>query len=334
MVVCPAPLTVKWQEEMATRFGLEFHIVDIAEMRRVRRERGLHANPFRVHPHTIVSLPWLRGPRCQRLLGEVLGDVGPAMPRAIDLLIVDEAHHCAPPGRGKYAVDSQQTRAVARLSAHSENRLFLTATPHNGYAESWTALLAMVDPQRFARGVMPDPAALKQVLIRRLKSELTHPDGTPLYPERLVEEITVDYPDHEREVHALLKEYTTARRKRLAQQSFRGGGQAADLVTLLLKKRLFSSPAAFTRTMGLHLNSVQRSGQALDIDIAWVGEQQAELVYGDWSQDEALDEAEDAAAEAERLPPVNPAPWSRSCSTSSTRGCSNTASIATPRPGR
>ena len=62
MVVCPASLTVKWQEEMATRFGLDFHIVDTSEVRRVRRERGLHANPFRVHPHTIVSLPWLRGP--------------------------------------------------------------------------------------------------------------------------------------------------------------------------------------------------------------------------------------------------------------------------------
>ena len=153
-------------------------------------------------------------------------------------------------------------------------------------------------PQRFARGVQPDPAALKQVLIRRLKSELTKPDGTPLYPERLVEEITVDYPMHEREAHTLLKEYTAARRKRLAQESFRGAGQAADLVTLLLKKRLFSSPAAFARTMALHRNSVRSAGEALNIDIAWVGEQQAELVYGDWSQDEALDQAEDAAAEA------------------------------------
>ena len=101
MVVCPAPLTVKWQEEMATRFGLEFHIVDTSEVRRVRRERGLHANPFRVYPHTIVSLPWLRGTRCQRLLAEVLAMAAPAMPRAIDLLVVDEAHHCAPPGKGK-----------------------------------------------------------------------------------------------------------------------------------------------------------------------------------------------------------------------------------------
>lgn len=308
MVVCPAPLTVKWQEEMAARFGLDFHIVDTDEVRRVRRDRGLHANPFRVYPHTIVSLPWLRGPRCQRLLDEVLGEVGPAMPRAIDLLIVDEAHHCAPPGRGKYAVDSQQTRAVSRLSAHSENRLFLTATPHNGYAESWTALLAMLDPQRFARGVTPEPAALKQVLIRRLKSELTNPDGTPLYPERLVEEITVDYPPHEREVHALLKEYTAVRRKRLAQESFGGAGQAADLVTLLLKKRLFSSPAAFTRTMTLHRNSIGSASGTIDIDIAWVGTQQSELVYGDWSQDEALDAAEDAAAEAATISAGEPSP--------------------------
>ncbi|WP_377454115.1 DISARM system SNF2-like helicase DrmD [Rhodococcoides fascians] len=311
MIVCPAPLTVKWHEEMAARFGLGFHIVDTAEVRRVRRERGLHANPFRVHPLTIVSLSWLRGARCQRLLEEVLGDDGPARPRAIDLLVVDEAHHCAPPGKGKYAVDSQQTRAISRLSTHSENRLFLTATPHNGYAESWTALLAMLDPQRFARGVPPDPAALKQVLIRRLKSELTKPDGTTLYPERLVEEITVDYPPHERDVHSVLREYTTARRTRLAKQQFQGAGQAADLVTLLLKKRLFSSPAAFTRTMTLHLNSVTRTSEAADIDTEWVGDRQAELVYGEWSNDDALNEAEDAAADAATTAAGKPGPAER-----------------------
>jgi ERCC4-related helicase len=298
MVVCPASLTVKWQEEMANRFGLDFHVVDTEEVRRVRRERGLQANPFRVHPFTIVSLQWLRGPRCQRLLEEILGDARPGMTRALDLLIVDEAHHCAPPGQGSYAVDSQQTRAVSRVSANSEHRLFLTATPHNGYLESWTALLAMLDPQRFARGVPPDPVALQQILIRRLKSEIRKPDGTPRYPDRVVEEITVDYPKHELEVHQLLGDYTQARRQRLARETVKGVGQAADLVTLILKKRLFSSPAAFSRTMGLHLNSVRRAGSTLDVDLVWVGEQQIELIYGDWSHDDALNDAEDAAEDA------------------------------------
>ena len=292
MVVCPAPLTVKWQQEMANRFGLDFQIVDTENLRQVRRDRGLHANPFRVFPHTIVSLPWLRGPRCQRLLEEVLGDAGPVYPRAIDLLVVDEAHHCAPPGQGNYAVDSQQSRAVARLCSHSEHRLFLSATPHNGYLESWTALLSMLDPQRFARGVPPDPVALQQVLIRRLKSELTNSDGSPRHPERLVEEISVDYPPHELLVHSLLADYTRTRRKRLASTGVQGAGPAADLITLLLKKRLFSSPAAFTRTFGLHVAGVQGAGGTVAIDEAWVGEQRLDLIYGDWSNAEALDDAE------------------------------------------
>lgn len=37
-----------------------------------------------------------------------------------------------------------------------EHKLFLTATPHNGYRESFLALLALLDNQRFERGVGPD----------------------------------------------------------------------------------------------------------------------------------------------------------------------------------
>ncbi len=298
MVVCPASLTLKWQEEMAGRFGLDFRIVDTAETRRVRRERGLHANPFRVYPHTIVSLPWLRGPRCQRLLAEMLVSTGPVQPRVIDLLVVDEAHHCAPPGQGKYAIDSQQTRAVSRLSAHSEHRLFLTATPHNGYLESWTALLAMVDPQRFIRGVPPDPAALQQVLIRRLKSELTAADGSPRYPDRVVAPIVVEYPEHERAVHRQLRDYTRLRHARLAAAPVKGAGSAGDLVTLLLKKRLFSSPSAFALTLARHAASVGGSTHAFPVDVSWVDEQRLDIFYGDWSDDDALDDAEAAAEDA------------------------------------
>jgi hypothetical protein len=74
-------------------------------------------------------------------------------PGYFDLLVVDEVHQCAPPAPPKergYAVDSKQTEAVRRLGEHSQHRLFLSATPHNGYPGSWQALLAMLDPQRFA----------------------------------------------------------------------------------------------------------------------------------------------------------------------------------------
>jgi SNF2 family DNA or RNA helicase len=97
MIVCPAGLTIKWQEEMAERFGLDCTTVDADHVRTLRRTHGLAANPFTVHPHTIVSLPWLRTQRVQRLLDEILPPGGrPTYPRTFDLLVLDEAHHVAP----------------------------------------------------------------------------------------------------------------------------------------------------------------------------------------------------------------------------------------------
>ena len=152
MVVAPADLTGKWQREMADKFGLRFNIVHAESVRELRRERGIDTNPWRVWPLTIVSLQWLRGDRAQRTLEEVLGSPD-TYPRFFDLLIVDEAHHLAPSADGRYAVDTQQTKAMMRLAPHAENRLFLTATPHNGHKGSFAALLSLLDAAR--RVVMP-----------------------------------------------------------------------------------------------------------------------------------------------------------------------------------
>ncbi|MGH3998684.1 MAG: DISARM system SNF2-like helicase DrmD, partial [Pseudonocardiaceae bacterium] len=289
MVVCPAPLTIKWREEMASKFGLDFVVLNAAQLSDLRRTHGLEANPFAVHPRTIISLPWLRTPRVQRLFDEVLTP-NTRHPGYIDLLIVDEAHHCAPPaprrGRG-YAVDSQQTRAVRRLGEHSQHRLFLSATPHNGYRESWQALLEILDPHRFHRGIEPDRAVVNEVMVRRLKDELKYPDGSPRFPGRVTRALEVSYTDSERRAHDLLDSYIAARRRSAAP----GTTRATDLVALLLKKRLFSSPPAFARTLTVHAESVHRaSGPALSELPDWLDD-----ALG-WDEDLLDDEA---GAEAE-----------------------------------
>jgi hypothetical protein len=179
MVVCPAGLTLKWRDEMAEKFGLDFVVVDSAQCATLRRTHGSAANPFRAYPLMIVSLPWLRGPRARRLLDEVLPVDGPSDTPTFDLLILDEAHHVAPAApKQEYAVDSQQTKLLRWLAPHFEHRLFLSATPHNGYQSSYTALLEILDPLRFARGVPPDEAALKDTVVRRLKRDIVNPDGS------------------------------------------------------------------------------------------------------------------------------------------------------------
>ncbi|WP_062428737.1 DISARM system SNF2-like helicase DrmD [Herbidospora daliensis] len=292
MVVCPAGLTLKWKDEMAEKFGLDFTIIDTERCAIVRRTHGSAANPFEIHPLTIVSLPWLRGQKAQRLIDEMLDPTGEK--RAFDLLILDEAHHVAPAApKQVYAVDSQQTKLIRRLSPHFTHRLFLSATPHNGYQASFTALLETLDDQRFARGIEPDSAALTDVVVRRLKRDIKNADGSERFRRREAHAMPVLYPADEREIHELLKEFAEVRRRRLTKQR---GRKAADLVTLLLKKRLFSSPAAFLHTVGVYLETVK--GRVADTfdesdDVPeWLEE------FADYTaslDDESLAEAEDDA---------------------------------------
>lgn len=306
MIVCPAGLTVKWRDEMAEKFGLDFTIIDSERSAEVRRSHGSAANPFNIFPQCIVSLPWLRGPKAQRLLAEILPaentDAATPTKRIFDLLILDEAHHVAPSApKQLYPVDSQQTKLIRRLAPHFEHRLFLSATPHNGYQESYTALLEIVDSQRFARGVEPDPAAVKDTVVRRLKTDIREPDGTRRFLERTTVALPVEYTDDERRIHGLLKQYAQLRRAKLGTR-YKGGRKAADLVTLLLKKRLFSSPDAFARTIAVYLDTLRTKKQQAAEEI----EDWQETFFDDYADydDEPLAEAEDdAIARATTLQP-------------------------------
>lgn len=250
LIVCPAGLTLQWRDEMRDKFGLEFRIVDAESLRQLRRTRGPHTNPWTHYPRLIVSIDWLKRDRPLRLLREVL-PAAPRYPREFDLLVVDEVHTCAPSGRGKYAVDSLRTTAIRTLAPHCEHKLFLSATPHNGYLESFTALLELLDDQRFMRSVKPTDEQLGRAMVRRLKSELPPRwDGTPYFGTRAIDAVAVEHADEEREAHELLRGYANSRR-RVATGS--GGRVAADFVTTLLKRRLFSSPKAFAETIDVHL---------------------------------------------------------------------------------
>ena len=296
LVVAPAGLCVMWQEEMRDKFGLEFRIVNTDAVRQLRRERGVGGNIFTSFPRLIVSIDWLKVRRAQSLLDEVLAGVDHRRtPRTFDLLIVDEVHAAAPSGRGKYAIDSLRTRAIQRLAPHCEHRLFLSATPHNGYKESFTALLELLDPQRFARGVEPNSEHLSTVLVRRLKRELReelprNADGSLRFAERRVIAMPVEYPDDERHAHDLLERYSESRRSHHKKGSKRS---AADFVTLLLKKRLLSSPSAFANTLEKHRATMDKRDRGSE-----ASESQMRLAWERSDDDAGDDESGEATAEA------------------------------------
>jgi ABC-type branched-subunit amino acid transport system ATPase component len=60
-------------------------------------------------------------------------NVATSRAKCIALFILDEAHHAAPAAGIRYAISSQLMKAIRELGERFEHRLFLTATPHNGF---------------------------------------------------------------------------------------------------------------------------------------------------------------------------------------------------------
>jgi len=120
--------------------------------------------------------------------------------------------------------------------------------------------------------------------------------------------IEVTYTEAERDGHGLLEQYAAVRR----QASGLITGRAGDLVTLLLKKRLFSAPAAFARTLNGYVDShgtgsrtangggPEKAGQA-ELP-GWLAEAL------DWDDDPADDEAggDDERALFDRVADLQP----------------------------
>jgi ERCC4-related helicase len=258
LVVCPAGLQIHWRDQMRDKFGLEFRIVDRELMKHLRRTRGIHVNPWTHFPRLITSIDFVKRDRPMRLFREIFPEER-TYPRPFDILVVDEAHNVAPAGSAHYVQDSMRTQAIRTLAPQFEHKLFLTATPHNGYQESFSALLELLDRQRFARGVMPNRQQLEAVMVRRLKSDFVDEwDGKPRFPQRRLRVIEVDYSDEEKQVHRWLKEYTALRQKNAESQQEHF---ATEFVLKLLKKRLFSSPAAFATTLAKHEESLREVAQ-------------------------------------------------------------------------
>ncbi len=182
VVAAPPGMIPQWQDELETKFGLAFTVVDREHIVALRRSRGFLTNPWLAGSRFLISHSLLADETYVAGLREALGGFRPR-----SLLILDEAHHAAPSSGARYAVDSQFTRALDDLAGRFEHRLFLSATPHNGHPNSFSRLLAMLDPQRFTRGVPVQPADLEPVMVRRLKSDLRLLGER--FPERLVETV-------------------------------------------------------------------------------------------------------------------------------------------------
>jgi hypothetical protein len=277
LVVCPASVCLQWQGEMQRRFGLRFEVMTRQFVAYRRQERGFGTNPWSTRSRFIVSHSLLRRPEHRDALLQHLGD------RARKgLLILDEAHVAAPASASKYATDTEITRTIRDLAPRFDNRLFLSATPHNGHSNSFSALLEILDPVRFTRGVpVEGKKDLEAIMVRRLKRDLRQIGIEEKFPRRLLVQLslrntggrwTVERTPYDAETGT---EYATtsselapgepvelvlaAKLQRYTELCAPTSGQGR-FPFVCLQQRLLSSPEAFARTLQAHAQGLDKRG--------------------------------------------------------------------------
>jgi len=251
LVLCPPGLRKQWIDEMEERLGLGFLEGGAGETGSGPRrsapgsafvgEPGGRGGSWTSAPRAVVSYYYLRRPEhLAEFLDACKRRSTPLLPW--DLLIVDEVHNLAPDARGQ---ESDLTRMLRSICPWFEHRVFLTATPHDGYTRSFTGLLEILDPARFRRtGEMTaaELAGLKECAIRRTKAQVAPRLSARRFSERRVVALDVGYGESELELFRSVDAFRTA--------LSRWGGRRlrADAVGLcaeVLCKRLLSSKAAF-----------------------------------------------------------------------------------------
>lgn len=132
LIICPAGLTVQWQEEMQDKFGQFFEIF----------QRDFHTiNPriWDLKACAIASLDCLKRKEHKEKLLEN---------RKWDLIIFDEAHRLSARDYGESKTEKTQNYRLADdLKDHTDALLLVTATPHQGDASHsrFRHLLGLLD---------------------------------------------------------------------------------------------------------------------------------------------------------------------------------------------
>jgi superfamily II DNA or RNA helicase len=237
LILCPAPLTFQWYEELDDKFDEAFTVVDSNSTR-------------------LGQLPWLEHDRCISSIDFAKRDeVLPDLLRAEwDMVVIDEAHKCSAASRydateGRDRLDRTKRYTLAEeLSRRSERLLLMTATPHSGDRSRFHNFLRLLDPDQFA----VDELAARQIaaddspyFLRRDKETLKDEFGQPLFVPRDVLTQPFTLGPAELSLYEAVTEYI---------QDYLGSGagrrgNAIALARTVLQRRLASSLGAIRSSL-------------------------------------------------------------------------------------
>lgn len=237
LVLATKSMLGQFQMEFWQRFTIPLVRLDSVGLQRVRNQIPTNHNPFHYFDRAIISIDTLKQTlEYRHYLEQAYWDI----------IIIDEAHNVA-----KRSNNSQRHRLAELLSTRSDTLIMLSATPHDGKAESFASLMNMLDstaisnPSEYQNEDFRD----KGLVIRRFKQDVAL-QLSQSFPQR---EIKLEKTPATTVEETAYAELASASFHSLDSQRQTGSA----LFRTTLEKALFSSPAACLSTVSNRLKRLK-----------------------------------------------------------------------------
>jgi ERCC4-related helicase len=255
LVVVPASLRDQWRDALDHFFHLDATIVAGHLLPALERRLLPGQSVWSAHDLVVTSIDYVKT-RTEQVLSH-----------GWDVIVVDEAHLCAKPHTlpGAPEPDMARWQFVAQAARSCRHLLLLTATPHNGYSDSYASLFQMLDPALVEPAVggprIRRDQARHQVVQRTRRDIEAWYEGRGLrspFPTRDPDEHIIDLTAHP-EVRAIfdrLSGYTDALLGHEWARPINGW------VAAHLQRRALSSPYALVQTLTNRLQALEKRATA------------------------------------------------------------------------
>jgi SNF2 family DNA or RNA helicase len=146
LILCPAPLTIQWQDEMLRWFGEPFEMIFAAV------DQQQLVNPWQRATQVVASIDYAKQDDVRERIWQ----------QPWDLVIIDEAHKCSAytrsqSGRNDEVSETKRYQLAKKLTSLADHVVLLTATPHHGDEDRFAHFVRLLDPDLF-----PEPHRLGQ----------------------------------------------------------------------------------------------------------------------------------------------------------------------------
>ncbi len=244
LVIVPANLREQWREALDYFFHIPARIISTRHRREMERELPAGANPWEHYRYLITSVDYAKQPAIKNQILE----------QHWDIVVIDKAHQVAKPHQSgpdrRVWMDRWELAEALAASPRVRHLLLLTATPHNGYTDSFASLLRMLDVGAVT-GPVHDPDIVRPVAERHVCQRRRQdveawfqddPTRSP-FPKRDQDEVIVPPTAYEMDAIRAVEAYGS----RVLQNAAGGSAQVRTLAgwtVMHLHKRALSSPEA------------------------------------------------------------------------------------------